>query len=242
MALMAWSMALTAQSNGSDSAQLSSSTLDRSNRVNTKNIYGLTVIDRGFLHGDFVAAASDPTGQKPLSKELTRVRYFTVGDYVLLGPWLGTIDDVLDNVTEEFDDGSMCMVMRAEPLHLKPLSKNNILIDGHFPYYPGQCVRASSSPVFKNSTWLSGLWKANRLEGTVTKVTVGSVFIYWIASAGYGPDSPTAPAEEQSQKNLKLLSCFAHANWHLGDWCLFSLSTSSSSVALEKGHVKFRAS
>ncbi|PON47708.1 hypothetical protein TorRG33x02_322630 [Trema orientale] len=92
------------------------------------------------------------------------------------------------------------------------------------PYYPGQHVRASSSSVFKNSTWLSGLWKASRLEGTVTE-----------ASAGYGPDSSTAPAEEQSQKNLKLLSCFAHANWHLCDRCLVSLSTSSSSsVPLEK--------
>ncbi|PON89955.1 Ubiquitin-fold modifier-conjugating enzyme [Trema orientale] len=222
----------------------------------TQNINGLTVIDRGFLHGDFVAAASDPTGQVGVvvdvnmsvdllahdgsivkdvsSKELKRVRDFTVGDYVVLGPWLGRIDDVLDNVTVVFDDGSVCKVMRAEPLRLKPLSKN-ILDDGHFPYYPGQRVRASSSSVFKNSRWLSGLWKANRLEGTVTKVTVGSVFIYWIASAGYGPDSSTAPAEEQNPKNLKLLSCFAHANWQLGDWCLFSLSTSSSSVPLEKG-------
>ena len=225
----------------------------------TQSINGLTVIDRGFLHGDFVATASDPTGQVGVvvdvnmsidllahdgsivkdvsSKELKRVRDFTVGDYVVLGPWLGRIDDVLDNVTVLFDDSSVCKVMRAEPLRLKPLSKN-ILDDGHFTYYPGQRVKASSSSVFKNSRWLSGLWKANRLEGTVTKVTVGSVFIFWIASAGYGPDSSTAPAEEQSPKNLKLLSCFAHANWQLGDWCLFSLSTSSSSVPLDKGMSK----
>ncbi|EXC16556.1 putative ubiquitin-conjugating enzyme E2 23 [Morus notabilis] len=225
----------------------------------THNINDLTVIDRGFLHGDYVAAASDPTRQvgvvvdvnisvdlvasdesiiKDVStKELKRVRDFAVGDYVVLGPWLGRIDDVLDNVTVQFDDGSVCKVMRAEPLRLKPLSKN-ILEDGHFPYYPGQRVRASSSSVFKNSRWLSGLWRANRLEGTVTKVTVGSVFIYWIASAGYGPDSSTTPAEEQSPKNLKLLSCFAHANWQLGDWCLFSPKTLSSSIPLDKGFSK----
>lgn len=222
----------------------------------TENISDLTVVDRGFLHGDFAAAASDPSGQVGVvvdvnisvdllapdgsvirdvsSKDLKRVRDFTVGDYVVLGPWLGRIDDILDNVTVLFDDGSVCKVMRAEPLRLKPLSKN-ILEDGHFPYYPGQRVRASSSSVFKNSRWLSGLWKANRLEGTVTKVTVGSVFIYWIASAGYGPDSSTAPAEEQSPKNLRLLSCFAHTNWQLGDWCLFSSSSLSSSVPLDKG-------
>lgn len=222
----------------------------------TENVNDVTVLDRGFLHGDFVAAASDPTGQvgvvvdvnifvdllapdrsiikNVLSKDLKRIRDFTVGDYVVLGPWLGRIDDVLDNVTVLFDDGSVCKVPKAEPLRLKPVSKN-ILEDGHFPYYPGQRVRASSSSVFKNSRWLSGLWKANRLEGTVTKVTVGSVFIYWIASAGYGPDSSTAPAEEQSPKNLKLLSCFAHANWKLGDWCLLPSLALSSSAPSDNG-------
>ncbi|KAA8546118.1 hypothetical protein F0562_020431 [Nyssa sinensis] len=221
----------------------------------TQNLNDVTVVDRGFLHGDFVAAASDPTGQvgvvvdvnisvdllitdgsvikKVSSRDLKRVRDFTVGDYVVLGPWLGRIDDVLDNVTVLFDDGSVCKVMKADPLRLKPVGKN-ILEDGHFPYYPGQRVKASSSSVFKNSRWLSGLWKANRLEGTVTKVTVGSVFIYWIASAGYGPDSSTAPAEEQSPKNLKLLSCFAHTNWQLGDWCLLSPALSSS-ILVDKG-------
>ncbi|XP_002277945.1 probable ubiquitin-conjugating enzyme E2 23 isoform X1 [Vitis vinifera] len=222
----------------------------------TENLNDVTVIDRGFMHGDYVASASDPTGQVGVvvdvnisidllpidgtiieqvsSRDLKRVRDFAVGDYVVLGPWLGRIDDVLDNVTVSFDDGSVCKVMKADPLRLKPVTKN-ILEDGHFPYYPGQRVRARSSSVFKNSRWLSGLWKANRLEGTVTKVTVGSVFIYWIASAGYGPDSSTTPAEEQNPKNLKLLSCFAHANWQVGDWCLLPSLALSSSITQDKG-------
>lgn len=222
----------------------------------TQKFSDVKVVDRGFLHGDFVAAASEPTGQvgvvfdvnisvdllapdgstiKDVStKDLKRIRDFTIGDHVVLGPWLGRIDDVFDNVTVLFDDGSVCKVTKADPTQLKPISKN-ILEDGHFPYYPGQRVRASSSSVFKNSRWLSGLWKANRLEGTVTKVTVGSVFVYWIASAGYGPDSSTSPAEEQSPKNLKLLSCFAHANWQLGDWCLLPSLALSSTVSSEKG-------
>lgn len=217
----------------------------------TQNIDSVEVVDRGFLHGDYVASASDPTGQIGIvvdvnisvdllthdgsvirdvsSRDLKRVRDFTIGDYVVLGPWLGRIDDVLDNVTVLFDDGSVCKVMKADPLRLKP-SGNYIQEDGHFPYYPGQRVKATSSSVFKNSRWLSGLWKANRLEGTVTKVTVGSVFIYWIASAGYGPDSSTTPAEEQSPKNLKLLSCFSHANWQLGDWCLLPSPVLSSYI------------
>ncbi|GFQ01061.1 probable ubiquitin-conjugating enzyme e2 23 [Phtheirospermum japonicum] len=225
----------------------------------TEGTNDVEIVDRGFLHGDYVASAYDPTGQigivvdvninvdllthdgsilkgKP-STELRRIRDFTVGDHVVLGPWLGRIEDVFDNVTVQLDDGSVCKVMKADPLHLKPVGKN-ILEDGHFPYYPGQRVKATSSSVFKNSRWLSGLWKANRLEGTVTKVTVGSVYIYWIASAGYGPDSATTPAEEQSPKNLNLLSCFAHTNWQLGDWCLLPSSQDSSSTLLNKGLLK----
>ncbi|KAL7002516.1 putative ubiquitin-conjugating enzyme E2 23 [Sarracenia purpurea var. burkii] len=222
----------------------------------TQKVSDVTVADRGFLHGDYVAAASNPTGQVGVvvdvnilvdllttdgstiknisSRDLKRVRDFTVGDYVVLGPWLGRIDDVFDNVTVLFDDGSVCKVMKADPLRLKPVGRK-LLEDGNFPYYPGQRVKASSSSVFKNSRWLSGLWKPNRLEGTVTKVTVGSVFIYWIASAGYGPDSSSTPAEDQSPKNLKLLSRFSHANWQLGDWCLFPSSALSSSDFLDKG-------
>ncbi|XP_039019310.1 probable ubiquitin-conjugating enzyme E2 23 [Hibiscus syriacus] len=225
-----------------------------------QSIKNVTVVDRGFLHGDYIASASDSTGQvgvvvdvnisvdllapdgstiKDIStRDLQRVRDFAVGDYVVLGPWLGRIDDVLDNVNVLFDDGAECKVMRAEPLRLKPTTRNTLEDDSNFPYYPGQRVRASSSSVFKNSRWLSGLWKPNRVQGTVTKVTAGSVFIYWIASAGYGPDSSTAPAEEQNPKNLKLLSCFTHANWQVGDWCL--LPTSSQSIPLDKGFSKLQ--
>ncbi|KAI7745601.1 hypothetical protein M8C21_024036, partial [Ambrosia artemisiifolia] len=165
------------------------------------------VVDRGFLHGDYVAAACNATGQVGVvvdvsitvdlssttidgnfininnvsSKDLKRVRDFQVGDYVLLGPWLGRIDDVLDNVTVMFDDGSVCKVMKADPMRLKPVGKNP-LEDAHYPYYPG-----------------------------------------------YGPDSSITPSEEQSPKNLRLLSCFSHANWQLGDWCLLPSPKPSSS-------------
>ncbi|VFQ78407.1 unnamed protein product [Cuscuta campestris] len=226
--------------------------LDETESVLSSN--DVTVIDRGFLPGDYVAAAAYPTSQAGLvvdvnisvtllrhdgsfvkdisTRDLKRVREFAVGDYVVLGTWLGRIDDVLDNVTVMFDDGSLCKVIKADPLRLKPVGKNN-LEDGSFPYYPGQRVKASSSSVFKDSRWISGSWKAHRVEGTVTKVTVGSVFIHWICSAGYGPDSSSHPAQEQSPKNLKMLSCFTHANWQLGDWCLLLSPPPSSSINLD---------
>ncbi|CAK9134558.1 unnamed protein product [Ilex paraguariensis] len=132
----------------------------------------VTVVDGGFLHGDYVAFASHPTGQIGLvvdvnisvdllaadgsvlkdvsSKDLKCVRDFTVGDVVVLGPWVGRIQDVVDNVTVLFHDSSVCEVMKADPLHLKPVRKN-IVQDVHFPYYPGQRVKTSSSSVFKNN-------------------------------------------------------------------------------------------
>ncbi|KAL6572655.1 putative ubiquitin-conjugating enzyme E2 23 [Orobanche minor] len=217
----------------------------------TECIKDVELIDRGFLHGDHVAVATDRTGQigivvdvsinvdllthdgslvriKP-SRELKRIRDFTVGDHVVLGSWLGRIEDVFDNVTVQLDYGSVCRVMKGEPQHLKPVGMI-ILLDGDCPYYPGQRVQARSSSIFKNSQWLSELWKANGLEGTVTKVTVVPVFIYWIASAGCGPDSATTPAKEQSPKNLKLLSCF--------DWCLLPPSKESLVATLNRGSMK----
>ncbi|KAK1305457.1 putative ubiquitin-conjugating enzyme E2 23 [Acorus calamus] len=211
------------------------------NTETINSLHDLAVVDRGFLHGDIVAAALDPTGQLGLvvdvnisvdlraasgaiisnisSRDLQRVRHFAVGDYVVhgRGPWLGRVDEILDNVTVLFDDGSICKVLKADPLRLKSASKN-ILDDSSFPYYPGQRVRAVSSSVFKSSRWLSGLWKPSRLEGTVIKVQVGAVYVYWIASANH---SAMSPPEEQNPKNLTVLSCFSHANWQLGDWCLF---------------------
>lgn len=211
------------------------------NTFTTEDITAVTVVDRSFLQGDIVASVSDPTGQLGQvvdvditvdlrtgngdtirgvsSRDLRRVTEFTVGDFVVSGCWLGRVDEVVDNVTVLFDDGSVCKVNRADPLRLKPVVKP-IVEDTSFPYYPGQRVKAVSSSVFKTSTWLSGLWKANRLEGVVTKVETVAVMVYWIASAYFGPSQLSIPPEKQNPRNLTLVSCFAHSNWQLADWCL----------------------
>ncbi|KAK8923580.1 putative ubiquitin-conjugating enzyme E2 23 [Platanthera zijinensis] len=212
----------------------------------TDNINDITVVDRGFLHGDIVASASDPTGQLGLvvdvsiriglqtsngemiqnisSKDLKRIREFSIGDYVVWGPWLGRVNDVLDNVTVLFEDGSVCKVVKADPLRLKAVSRP-VIDDEDCPYYPGQRVRATSSSVFRSSRWLSGFWKAGRNEGTVIKVQTASVIVYWMSSAYLGVGTTSdVPSEEQNPNDLSLLSCFSYANWQLGDWCLFQPS------------------
>ncbi|TVU22119.1 hypothetical protein EJB05_31801, partial [Eragrostis curvula] len=191
----------------------------------TEDIDEVVVVDRSFLHGDLVASASDATGQMGLvvdvnlvvdllgangemikgvsSKDLKRIREFNVGDYVVSGPWLGRVDEVLDNVNVLFDDGAICKVTRADPMRLRPAS-GPMHPDTACPFYPGQRVKAVSSSVFKPSRWLSGLWKASRLEGTVTKVETAAVIVYWIASAHYATDQQPVPLEEQNPKDLTL--------------------------------------
>lgn len=220
----------------------------------TDNINDITVVDRGFLHGDIVASTSDPTGQLGLvvdvsiridlqtsngemiqnisSKDLKRIREFSIGDYVVLGAWLGRVNDVLDNVTVLFDDGSVCKVVKADPLRLKAVSRP-VIDDANCPYYPGQRVRAASS-VFRSSRWLSGFWKAGRSEGTVIKVQTASVIVYWISSAYLGVGTTSdVPSEEQNPNDLTLLSCFSYANWQLGDWCLVQPAVAVKTVDCE---------
>ncbi|XP_044974445.1 probable ubiquitin-conjugating enzyme E2 23 isoform X1 [Hordeum vulgare subsp. vulgare] len=214
----------------------------------TEDIDSVVVVDRTFLHGDMVASSSDPTGQMGLvadvslvvdlqgahgemikgvsAKDLRRIREFNVGDYVVSGLWLGRVDEVFDNVSVLFDDGSVCKVSRADPMRLR-LASGPMHPDTACPFYPGQRVKAVSSSVYKTSRWLHGMWKASRLEATVTKVETAAVIVYWIASAHCGTNQDSVPPEEQNPKDLTLLSCFSYASWQLADWCHPQLHTSS---------------
>ena len=59
-----------------------------------------------------------------------------MGDYVIYGPWLGRVDDIVQNVTVLFDDNAKCKIKRADPGLLIPLC-HNLVEDENYPYYPG---------------------------------------------------------------------------------------------------------
>ncbi|KAJ4976416.1 hypothetical protein NE237_001522 [Protea cynaroides] len=205
--------------------------------------------ERGFVHGDTVCSITDPSGQMGRvvdvdvvvdlesffgkiikdvnSKKLLKIRSFTSGDYVVHGPWLGKVDRVVDCVTILFDDGAKCEVTTADPENLLPMSPN-LLEDPHYPYYPGQLVRVRHSSYFKSARWLCGVWKENRVEGIVCHVEAGLVYVDWIAYATvvWGLNFPAPPCQQDS-RNLTLLSCFPHANWQLGDWCVLPVDIHS---------------
>ncbi|KAI3936281.1 hypothetical protein MKW92_015589 [Papaver armeniacum] len=199
--------------------------------------------ERGFLHGDIVCHLSDPSGQlgrvvdvdmtvdletvygkvmkEVHCKNLRKIRSMVTGDYVVHGPWLGRVMRVVDRVTILFDDGAKCEVTADNSENLLiPLSPT-IMEDSQFPYYPGQRVQVRASNVSKSAKWLSGSWKGNRDKGTVCHVEAGLVYVDWVASAVLGSSlSMSTPSRTQDSQALTLLSCFPHANWQLGDWCI----------------------
>lgn len=199
----------------------------------TEELNGLEVLDRVLMHGDIVASALDPLGQTgtvvhvemyvdlDLSKDLRdivqdvdsrilrRVRAFNPGDYVINGHWLGRVEDVVDNVTVLFKDGSKCKVFQADIDRLVPVSEIP-LFDKESPYYPGQRVRGASPRALKGAKWLRGSWKATQMEGTVVDVEAGSVLVHWISASA--THSSAVPSDQQEAKNLVPMMCFAHTN------------------------------
>ncbi|KAL5774471.1 hypothetical protein ACOSP7_012028 [Xanthoceras sorbifolium] len=198
--------------------------------------------ERGFMYGDIVCSVTDPSGQMGRvfninmlvhlennygsimknvnSKKIWKIRSISAGDYVVQGMWLGRVDKVIDRVIVLFDDGSKCEVTAVDQENLLPVSPN-LLEDSQYPYYPGQRVQIKLSNMSKSVRWLCGTWREDQVEGTVSVVDTGLVYVDWIASALMGCDSNiTVPPHLQDSKNLTLLSCFSHANWQLGDWCM----------------------
>lgn len=202
--------------------------------------------ERGFIYGDMVCSVGDRSGQMGKvigikmsvelesvngnvikdvnSKILSKIRPISVGDYVVCGPWLGRVDRVVDCVTVVFDDGTECEVTAVNPEKLIPVSPN-ILEDPQYPYYPGQRVQVRLATVSKSTRWLCGNWRENQDEGTVCSLEGGLVYVDWLASILVGCDSNfPAPPRLLDSKKLTLVSCFSHANWQLGDWCMLSIA------------------
>ncbi|CAM6019153.1 unnamed protein product [Sphagnum balticum] len=219
----------------------------------TEEVSKLEVVDRAFMHGDIVASAATPLGQTgtvvnvnifvdlELSKNmpqrfvrdvdsrmLRRVRAFNPGDYVIHCHWLGRVEDVIDNVTVLFKDGSRCKVFQADPDRLVPVCENP-LDDAESPYYPGQRVRAAFSGIFKGAKWLRGSWKGNQTEGTVVDIEINSVLVHWIGASA--THSSAVPTEQQDPKDLVPMMCFVHTSWQLGDRTLLPEGKAKVTVA-----------
>uniref|UniRef100_A0A0E0DM65 UBC core domain-containing protein n=1 Tax=Oryza meridionalis TaxID=40149 RepID=A0A0E0DM65_9ORYZ len=149
--------------------------------------------------GDYGDAEAAPAARGLSPSGLRRVTEFSLGDYVVCSgggdQWLGRVVEVCVAVDVVFDDGAACRITgdRAQDRVIEVEVATNTYrrrgMNGAF--YPGQRVTghhvlASPSIAFKDARWLRGYWKLTRLEGTVAKVAMTGVLVYWIASAQLG--------------------------------------------------------
>lgn len=209
--------------------------------------------EKAFVPGDIICDETDPSGQlgrvvdvdivvnmetvrgesvnEVNSKKLQKICPFVVGDYVVHGPWLGRVRRVVDHLTILFEDGAKCEVTATNPEEIKPIFPS-VIEDSQYQYYPGQHVQIRISSVIKSAKWLWGGWKENRAEGIVCHVEAGMVYVDWIASSVIGCNMkvPVPPCVQES-KELTSLSCFTHANWQLGDWCLLPIEDQKTAEA-----------
>ncbi|OWM77461.1 probable ubiquitin-conjugating enzyme E2 24 [Punica granatum] len=197
--------------------------------------------ERGFLRGDIVCSAANPSGQTGKvvavdmsvdlestngkvirdinSRKISKIRSICAGDYVVHGHWVGRVDRVIDSVSIVFNDGMRCDVIAVDQERIVPISPNPV-DDPLCPYFPGQRVQVKLPVVSRQARWLCGSWKASHEEGTVCAVKAGLVQVEWLGSAlsQSGLNVPP-PQNLQNAKNVTVLSCFSHSNWQLGDWC-----------------------
>ncbi|XP_062202084.1 probable ubiquitin-conjugating enzyme E2 23 [Phragmites australis] len=213
----------------------------------------ITVVDRSFLYpGMAVASASDLSGQAGVvtgvstaldlvqldgeptvvardvsPAEVQRVRELNPGDYVVSGPWLGRVLEASLDVDVLFDDGAVCRVTVSRPG--RELEATMDKDKGNSDYfYPGQPV-VGHGTVFKASRWLKGYWKPTRVKGTVAKVEMAGVLVYWVASSQMGTERSLfqASAPPAYQHNSHNLTFFCSGDgllvrlWIVSERCFF---------------------
>ncbi|CAL4902882.1 unnamed protein product [Urochloa decumbens] len=219
----------------------------------------LTVVDRGSLfRGQMVLLVSDPGGQAGVvtsvdtaldlaelhggaaviatgvpAAELRRVTSLVHGDYVVSGPWLGRVVQMVVNVDVLFDDGAACRVgdLAIELLEVVDEDLNIMRPDMTSFFYPGQRVRAAAGKesVFQDAQWLSGCWQSAHVEGTVAKVEIEAVFVSWVASAHLGTDQglvrasapPSMISKGNSPDGLTFFDSGHGCYWAVTDRCFF---------------------
>ncbi|KAF8661093.1 hypothetical protein HU200_057196 [Digitaria exilis] len=144
----------------------------------------LTVVDRTILRlGMPVMSASDTGGQAGVITGVT-----TVLDLV-------DLNDEHTVVATGVSPEEVCTV--------KELELGDYVVSGTWlgrdNFLPGDRVAGDSS-VFKASRWLRGHWKPDRCEGTVAKVGLVGVLVYWVASLHASADPP--PAYQPNPRDL----------------------------------------
>lgn len=206
--------------------------------------------ERVFMYGDIVCSEKDPSGQMGKviniemtvdleniygskirdvnSKDLLKIRPISVGDYVVMGPWLGKVEKIVDKIKVLFDDGTKSEFSAEGSEILTPISSPDLVEDPQYPFYPGQRVQVQSVSASGSTNWLCGVKGGKREQGTIYAVEAGVVHVDWIGCGSLGCDKMPSPPNLQDSEKLTLLSCFSHAKWQLGDCCVLPAADSKN--------------
>lgn len=186
----------------------------------------LDLVQRGDSGNVVDPAAVVARGVSPA--EVRHVRELCIGDFIVSGPWLGRVVEAPVNVDVRFDDSAVCRVTGpGEKLAIRPGGGWGRWVTNS-SFYPGQRVlaRRDHPSAFKSSRWLIGSWQRAHVEGTVVKVQMVGVLVYWIASAEHGTNldlvqASAPPRWQENPRNLNYFSSSRECCWGLGDQCYF---------------------
>ncbi|KAM0850779.1 hypothetical protein ACQ4PT_052851 [Festuca glaucescens] len=160
---------------------------------------------------------------------LRRISSLSLGDFVVSGPWLGRVVEVSVDVDVLFDDGAVCRVTNADSKILQEVDATGSLRHQqqiNCDFYPGQSVQKENScSLFKAARWLNGYWNPDRDRGTIIKVEMSGVLVYWIASMHCGTDrelvEASAPPAYQHPDELTFFCAASSCSWWVSDQCFF---------------------
>ncbi|KAF7012304.1 hypothetical protein CFC21_026511 [Triticum aestivum] len=170
------------------------------------------------------------TGVSPST--LRRVRSFNLCDFVVSGPWLGQVVEVSIDVHVLFNDGAVCRVSNADSKKLQLVDDTGAGSNTMYRHQmntlfnPGEHVTAPDPcSVFKAARWLNGSWNPDHQIGTVSKVEMSGVLVYWIASMHHGTDKglvkASAPSAYQNPDDLTFFCATSNCRWGVADRCFF---------------------
>ncbi|KAM0850782.1 hypothetical protein ACQ4PT_052853 [Festuca glaucescens] len=165
---------------------------------------------------------------------LRRVRSLNLGDFVVAGPWLGRVVELSIDVDVLFDDGAVCRVTDAKSKMLLRLDAEHkdYRIQMNCDLYPGLSVTGRNPcSLFKAARWLNGYWNPGRKVGTIIKVEMSGVLVYWIASMHCGTDKElveaSAPPAYQHPHDLTFFCAARICSWGVADHCFFRAPSST---------------
>nr|CAG8550740.1 10362_t:CDS:10 [Entrophospora candida] len=149
------------------------------------------------------------------------------GEFVIYNNWLGTIEEVFDQITVQFHDGSICMVKDVNALGIDRSAINNNNNSHIDRFAVGEVVWAPPRD-FQNGRYLKGNFSSKHQKAIVIDSSPFKVKIRWISQNPMVGNEKTLhaslpPTELTDLKNLiPFKRHYENSTFELGDKVIFN--------------------